>query len=202
MDSQFWIKAWKEGRTHFHRDQYHEMLLKYFPALGPRSGQRILVPLCGKTKDMAWLKEKGLIVHGLELYSGAVEEFFTENNMIPYVKDQGPEFTNYTFENLLISCGDFFLLSNPEAYDYVYDRASLVALPQSLRKRYADEVKQSIKKNGKYFLIVCEYDQGLRDGPPFSISRSEVERLYAPDFDIQLLDDRDPSQITYLLTKK
>lgn len=50
MDSQFWITAWHEGRTNFHQADFHDKLLEYFPQLNPIKGQRVLVPLCGKSK--------------------------------------------------------------------------------------------------------------------------------------------------------
>ncbi len=62
MDAQFWINAWNEGRTNFHQQNYHEKLLQFFPPLGPHKGQSVLVPLCGKSKDMLCLSNLGLKV--------------------------------------------------------------------------------------------------------------------------------------------
>lgn len=193
MDAQFWIKIWNEGRTGFHQAEYHEKLTKYFPELSPKEGQSVLVPLCGKTKDLLWLHSLGLNVHGIELYAPAVESFFIENALSPLKKVQNEAFTDTTYENIRISCGDFFKLNAAETYDFVYDRAALVALPPEMRKAYAQVIKRSLKKGGKYLLVTYEYDQSKLDGPPFSVLENEVHELYADQFTIKLMESETPS---------
>lgn len=190
MDAKFWISAWEEGRTGFHQGHYHEKLVQFFPGLHPKAGQKVLVPLCGKTKDLIWLKEQGLQVHGVELAEQAVTEFFQENQFPVATSKSGP-FTNYTSDAITISCGDFFKLDRNETYDLVYDRASLVALPEEMRKDYAQVITDALKPQGQYLLIVYEYEQSKMAGPPFSISDQEVKDLYSKRFKIQLLEDQD-----------
>ncbi|HRK60923.1 MAG TPA: thiopurine S-methyltransferase [Candidatus Omnitrophota bacterium] len=191
MDAEFWIKSWTDGRTAFNQQQYHAKLTQYFPQLNPQAGQSVLVPLCGKTIDMVWLASQGLQVHGVELYEGAVEAFFAENQL-PVQKTQTADFVECSHKNIKISCGDFFKLDARETFDFVYDRAALVALPASMRADYARVIKQALKKGGKYFLVVYEYDQSKMEAPPFSISIAEIERLYADAFDIQLIESEKP----------
>lgn len=193
MDAKFWISAWDEGRTGFHRGAFNERLLDNFPALNPQKGQSILVPLCGKTKDLLWLHSLGLKIHGIELYAKAVEEFFTDNHL-PVTKGQDENFANYSYENILLSAGDFFKLSDKNTYDFIYDRAALVALPETMRKDYAQVIKRSLKKGGKCLLVVYEYDQAQMSGPPFSISENEVQSLYADQFSIKLVDTVSPDR--------
>lgn len=192
MDAKFWINAWEEGRTNFHRSQYNEKLLQFFPSLRAQKGDHILVPLCGKTKDLVWLHNQNLKVHGIELYSRPVEEFFPENNISPVTKIQDETFTHYTSGNLSISCGDFFKLSGHENYDLIYDRASLVALPEDMRRDYALVIKRVLKREGKCLLIVYEYDQSKMEGPPFSVSEEEIHKLYSDQFSIKLLESETP----------
>lgn len=188
MDANFWIQAWKEGRTNFHKEQYNEKLLAYFPRLNPESGQRVLVPLCGKTKDLLWLSKLGLKVHGIELHEQAVKDFFQENKLPSPDRSQDESYINYSEENIRISCGDFFKLPTNEFYDFVYDRASLVALPGPMRINYAQVIKRSLKPGGKYLLIVFEYNQAEMDGPPFSVSEKEIHELYDDSFKITQLE--------------
>lgn len=185
MDAQFWINAWNEGRTGFHQEKYNPKLLEFFPGFHPEEGQKVLVPLCGKTKDILWLHENKLHVHGVELHQKAVESFFKENHLSPVVKTD-ENFIHYSNENIVISSGDFFKLNNESKYDFIYDRASLVALPQSMRDEYVAVVTRTLKSKGKYLLIVYEYDQNEMQGPPFSIDNHEVHRLYQNDFSITL----------------
>jgi len=192
VDSQFWIQCWLDGRTAFNQSHYHAKLRQYFPLLNSRAGQSVLVPLCGKTIDMLWLMNQGLRVHGVELYSGAVEAFFLENNLQPVHKTQDRDFTQYCHKSTSIRCGDFFKLNKKDSYDFVYDRAALVALPDSMRTDYARVITEALKRGGKYLLILYEYDQSKMEGPPFSISRTEIERLYADAFDIQWMESEKP----------
>lgn len=192
MDAQFWINAWDVGRTGFHQETYHEKLTEYFPKLNPHKGQKVLVPLCGKTKDLLWLHSQGLHVHGVELYSQPVEAFFSENKLSPVTKKEDNHFITYTFENIVISCGDFFKLNEKETYDFIYDRASLVALPEFMRKNYAQVIKRSLKTGGQYLLIVYEYDQTELEGPPFSVNEEEIQVLYGDQFSIKLMESKKP----------
>lgn len=204
MDPQFWLTAWKEGRTAFHRADFHEKLLQYFPELGAREGQRVLVPLCGKTKDLLWLRAQGLDVHGVELSKQAVEEFYRENGLSP---GRTP--------GLEITCGDFFGLDEENAYDLAYDRAALVALPPPMRERYAKVITKALRDGGKYLLITFEYAPGELDGPPFSVLSDEIDRLYGERFTIRRVESEPASdegprlaavkslrQTVYVLEKK
>ena len=186
MDAQFWINAWNEGRTGFHQEKYNPKLLEFFPTFHPKEGQRVLVPLCGKSKDILWLHENKLHVHGVELHQKAVESFFAENNLSPE-KTSDKNFAHYSYEDIVISSGDFFKLNEESKYDFIYDRASLVALPQSMRDEYVAVVSRALRSKGKYLLIVYEYDQNEMQGPPFSIDNNEVQRLYENQFLIKLI---------------
>jgi len=89
-------------------------------------------------------------------------------------------------------CGDFFSLSKellPEARFAVYDRAALIALPPSMRERYAKKLGQLLPAGSKILLITLIYDPAQMNGPPFSVSNSEVETLYSTHFDIEKIAD-------------
>jgi thiopurine S-methyltransferase len=192
MDSEFWIKAWNEGRTQFNQKSYNEKLLQFFPLLNPVKDQKVLVPLCGKAKDILWLQSLGLQVRGVELYDKAVKEFFSESNL-PFEIQQGSHYKNYNSGSVVISCGDFFKLGEEKFFDLVYDRAALVALPEEMRKDYSRVVSRVMKPGGKCLLVVYEYDQTKLEGPPFSVSEKEVHDLYGNEFTIQLMENQRPA---------
>jgi thiopurine S-methyltransferase len=186
MDAQFWIDAWKEGRTGFHQSKYHDKLLQYFPQLSARPGQRIFVPLCGKTLDMLWLQQQGLQVMGVELYQAAVEAFFAENALPAPEINQQNAFSVYQSTGIEIRCGDFFQLDESEKFELMYDRAALVALPQSMRPDYAQKMLRLLAPGGKCLLVSFEYDPAELQGPPFSVNEAEVRQLY--DCKVTLLE--------------
>lgn len=192
METEFWIKAWNEGRTSFHQESYNPKLIKYFPIFKAKAQEKVLVPLCGKTKDLIWLQALGLEVHGFELHQHAIEDFFKENNLHQPNKLQNENFTIYTKENISISCGDFFDSKESNRYDYIYDRAALVALPKAMRITYSNILKTAVKPQGKYLLIVYEYDESQMPGPPFSVSEKEIKDLYEDQFKIELIESGRP----------
>lgn len=215
MKAQFWLDRWNEGQIGFHQEVFQEKLLKYFPTLSPRKDQSVLVPLSGKTKDLIWLNEQGLKVHGVELAHKAVEAFLAENNLSAFHQTQDQDFTHYSINNLKISCGDFFKLNTSVKYDFIYDRASLVALPPEMRIEYARVITDALDTNGKYLLFVYQYNQEQLEGPPFSIDKEEITKLYGAAFNIEMLESEEvksqgsklnalsaAKQNIYLLTKK
>ena len=71
-----WLTRWREGRTHFHLNQVHPALMRYISQV--QSGARILVPACGKSLELGWLKGQGYNVVGVELAEQAVSELFEQ----------------------------------------------------------------------------------------------------------------------------
>ena len=59
MDATFWLQRWERGETGFHLGAVNPHLERHFPALGLAPGARVLVPLAGKSLDLAWLRERG-----------------------------------------------------------------------------------------------------------------------------------------------
>lgn len=194
MEASFWIEKWNQGQIGFHQNKYQDKLVKYFPLFRPEAGQKVLVPLCGKSKDMIWLHDQKLQVHGIELHEGAVKAFFEENGFGDVVKKNEQGFVHYDYQNIRVSCGDFFKLNAVASYDFIYDRASLVALPLAMRKDYAKVVTAALKSGGEYLLLVYEYDQSKMQGPPFSITDSEVHELFGKSFEIKKVDSQKPEE--------
>lgn len=152
----------------------------------------MLVPLCGKSKDLVWLAGLGLQVDGIELYEDAVKSFFKENEL-PVEVTRESKFTAYTCATIRIRCGDFFALEEPAAYDFVYDRGALVALPEAMRGAYAQVVARSLKKSGQGLIIAYEYEPSQMEGPPFAVSGDEIRRLYGGRFAVRLMEAKKPA---------
>jgi thiopurine S-methyltransferase len=64
-----WSSRWHENRIGFHKEVVNPRLLKHLPMLTSSNAggkETVFVPLCGKTKDLKFLEEKGFNVVGLE----------------------------------------------------------------------------------------------------------------------------------------
>jgi len=188
MHADFWHQKWKDNEIGFHMDQPHPMLVQYVERLAPAPDARIFLPLCGKTLDIGWLLSRGYRVAGAELSETAVRQLFEQLGQEPQVEKVG-NLNRFSGPDIDIFVGDIFTLSAPQLgpVDAVYDRAALVALPESTRADYTVHLR-GISRQAPQLLITFEYDQGQMSGPPFAVSGNEVEEHYGAHFAIELLE--------------
>jgi thiopurine S-methyltransferase len=188
MESEFWHECWEQGRLGFHQQEYNRHMVRFFPGLNLARGAHVLVPLCGKSRDMLWLHEQGYRVTGIELSERAVRDFFEENALDAGIReiDGGTAWKTGTLE---ILCCDLFEtgLDFLDPVDAVYDRAALPALPGHMRREYATLVTQHLPLNTITLLLAMEYPQQQMEGPPFSVSPAEIEMLFGLDHKIDVL---------------
>lgn len=137
MEPAFWQQRWADNQIGFHQAQVNPYLQTYWPQLQLAPGSRVLVPLCGKSLDLAWLAGQGHRVLGVELSRRAVEDFFREHGLEAEVRQQGA-FEVWRSGDVQLWCGDFFALRAEDVADCVglYDRAAVIALPVQMRARY------------------------------------------------------------------
>lgn len=188
MEAKFWHQKWADNQIGFHMNEANPLLVKYFSELGLAKGSRIFLPLCGKTLDIDWLLAGGHKVVGAELSSTAVDQLFARLQLKPQITQHPSGLAQYSATNITIFVGDIFnltanLLGSVAA---IYDRAALVALPEAMRQRYSAHVI-TITNQAPQLLINYEYDQKLIDGPPFSVSDSEIRKLYQNSYNLTLL---------------
>ena len=76
--------------------------------------------------------------------------------------------------------GNLFVLESNDftQIKFIYDRASIVALPDKLRRQYVSHLRQ-LFPTAKMLLITLDYDQNIMSGPPFSVTQEEVNKLYS-----------------------
>lgn len=190
MDPDFWHQRWQARQIGFHQSAPHPFLERWWPSLDAAAGSRVYVPLCGKSLDMVWLSVRGYRVVGSELSSLAVEEFFGEQQRTDVQIEQHGSFHWHRSGAFEIFEGDALQLT-PELLGPVqaaYDRAALVALPPSMRERYALHFATLMPAGSRTLLIAFEYEQAIKDGPPFSVEPDEVQGLYGDFFRVEELE--------------
>lgn len=183
MNPEFWRERWQAGQIGFHEGKPNEDLVAFWSTLNLPAGARVLVPLCGKTHDLAWLHAQGHQVVGVELSELACAAFFEEHGRTPERTTSGP-YTVWRTPGLEIWQGDVLELPDDGGFDAIWDRAASVALPPDLRRRYAATLARVAKPGAQMLLSVFNYPQAERDGPPFSLPPEEIEALYATHFQI------------------
>lgn len=186
MESHFWQQRWQRGDIGFHQSATNPFLLAHFDQLNVPAGGRVFLPLCGKTRDLAWLLAHGYRVAGAELSQLAIDALFQELGVSPSITERAG-LLHYRAPDIDLFVGDIFQLQAQQlgSIDAIYDRAALVALPAAMRSRYAAHLIQ-LSATAPQLLITYEYDQTRMDGPPFSVSAEEVSQHYNASYQLQM----------------
>jgi len=185
-----WHSRWESNKIGWHADQVNLQLIEYFSELNLVGGDKIFVPLCGKSLDMLYLLQRGIKVVGVEMSEIAAKQFFSENKL-EYSVSKVDDLMLYEGDGIQIFCGDFFNLKASHLVDVkaVYDRASLIALDKALRQKYVNHLNDIISQDVRVLLLTLNYPQHQRVGPPFAVSKSEVDSLYGGSFQCQELQN-------------
>lgn len=202
MHNDYWLGKWKKSDIAFHEEEVTAELVTYLEELNLSPGDRIFVPLCGKTKDMAWLAQKGFEVIGAELSSIACESFFAELSVTPQIYKYD-KLTKYRYNNIELICGDIFDVTSADLpnIDVVYDCKALIALPSDLRRKYLDHIVAILGDKIKVLLLTRESNCKISP-PPFPVSKDEVYSLYGAYFNIKVLKHQAVVNIPDRLVKR
>ena len=178
MDADFWIGRWREGRIGFHEGKPNQYLERHVARLA--GARRVLVPLCGKAVDLAYLAGRGHEVVGVELVEDAVKQFFDEHGTTPETSVSG-DLVIYRAGAITVIAGDIFSVTSEHVgpIDAIFDRAALVALPPELRARYVAHLRLLASDATRELLVSIEYPPEASNGPPFSIDEAEVRHTFA-----------------------
>lgn len=199
MEHDFWHNRWQNQQIGFHLPEANPLLVAHLSALNlapptPQKSKasatknpRLLLPLCGKTLDIAWLLAQGYQVAGVELSKIAIDALFSELKIQPAIYQKNG-LLHYRAPNIDLYVGDILELT-PNLLgkvDAIYDRAALVALPEDLRMRYTAHLI-TLTHVAPQLLVCFEYDQSQHAGPPFSVNADEITRHYSGAYQIDLL---------------
>lgn len=182
-----WEDKWATNTIRWHRDDVNDVIKAHGQKLlnGDKSctaDMRVLVPLCGKSLDVAFFAENEDVteVVGVDGIRKALEEFVKEHPDLKIEEEEATElYETFKGKKITLLKGDFFDLTDESTggkFDAVYDRASLVAISPEMRDRYVEVMQRVISPGGKILLVTVEHDMG--SGPPFSISESDIRNLY------------------------
>jgi thiopurine S-methyltransferase len=192
MEPSFWHDRWQKNSIGFHQERINSQLQEFWPQLGLSPNSAVFVPLCGKSRDIMWLHERGHEVLGVDISAIAARDFFAENKLNAKTTTRG-RFEVWECGRLKILVGDFFELEASELAEVagVYDRASLIALPPPMRARYAEHLASILPARAEILLVTLEYSPKEMHGPPFPVGEPEVRRLYEPRYLVTALQDKD-----------
>jgi thiopurine S-methyltransferase len=181
MVPEFWKSRWEAGQIRFHEGRPNSLLVRHADRLG--RARRVLVPLAGKSVDVAYLASLGHEVVAVELVESAVETFFREQGLSPTVDRTGP-LTRYEAGPITFFAGDYFATTRAHLGEVnaLYDRAALIALPEPMRAAYAPHTLGLLIPDFHGLLVSIEYDltQRTTPPPPHPVFEDEIRRLFNP----------------------
>ncbi|XP_045110632.1 thiopurine S-methyltransferase-like isoform X2 [Portunus trituberculatus] len=188
-----WQERWRQRRTSWHLPDLHFDLENHASKLLPKPERRILVPLCGKSVDVEWLYREGHTVVGIEGIEQPIVEFFSERNL-PYTTDHLTWAKVFKTEDdrLRMYCCDIFKMDMESLgkFDAVWDRASLVAIYEEDREKYAKVIKALLAPDFRYLISTTQYTPlEVYSGPPRNIPTALVEKLFSDVCELQVLEE-------------
>lgn len=186
QEDKFWHQAWEDGRTRFHLSEYNTNLVKFFPSYSFKQKNSCLVPLCGKTLDMHFLADHFENVVGVDIVKMPLEQFFSDHQINSH---EEPKNKSINGRNITLYERDFLNdnLAELKQFDFIYDRASLVAIEPKLRPKYVQQIKNFFHQDT--ILHLATFEREIHGGgPPYDLTPDEV-REYFNDFNIEMLID-------------
>jgi thiopurine S-methyltransferase len=185
----FWNERWQAGQIAFHQPAVNPHLLAHAPRFLP-SPTRVLVPLCGKTHDLAWLAAQGHDVWGVEFVEQAARAFFDERGLTPAAASAGT-LPALRHGAITIVVGDFFALARDAVgpFPAIYDRAALIAVEPTRQRAYLQALRRLCSDDARLLLIAADHD--LPSGPPFSIPAAQLQVLTESLFTLTPLGSHD-----------
>lgn len=188
MQPDFWLDRWRTAQIGFHQAAVDRHLKAYWPRLMLPAGSPVFVPLCGKSLDLLWLRDRGHSVKGVELSPVALESFLMEHG-IPAMRRVLVDFDVYEADGFTLFRGNYFKLTPAllGGVSAVYDRAALISWTPAARESYVKHLTSLTSPGTQTLLIAVEYPPEQMKGPPFPLPRDTIESLYAGHYSIEEL---------------
>ncbi|WJF90697.1 thiopurine S-methyltransferase [Paraburkholderia bonniea] len=130
---------------------------------------KVLIPGCGNAWEALWLAQQGIAVQAIDFSAQAVMA----------ARAQLGDYAS------VVGQADFFTFQPLFPPGWIYERAFLCALPKARRADYAARMAALLPPGG--LLAGFFFFGETLKGPPFGISRDELDALLAPHF--ELLED-------------
>ena len=159
----FWCKRFGEGVTPWDAGRVPDSL-QAFVQRHPVA-MNTLIPGCGTAYDAAFLAQHGWPVTALDFSPTAVSK--------------AREVLGDAAVDLL--CADFFTFKPTAEYQLIYERAFLCALPRKHWADWAHRVAELLPHGALLagYFFICDQQKG----PPFGITREQLDALLGPNFD-------------------
>lgn len=167
-DAEFWGALYRDGGDGWELGRASPPLARFF-AEHPPAGRRVLVVGCGRGHEARMLASLGAEVVAIDFAPEAIAgaRLRAEAEKIK---------VDFRERDL------FKLASDPERYPIVVEHCCFCAIDPARRDEYAEVVADVLEPGGA--LIGLFYAHGRAGGPPFSVTRDELDKCFSRHFDI------------------
>ncbi|WP_159875732.1 methyltransferase domain-containing protein [Aquitalea denitrificans] len=162
---EFWDQRYQQGVTPWEGASPDEQMHRFIATLPAAS--RILLPGCGSASDVPWLVKAGMQVDAIDFSLEAIQRATLALQDTPARLWQA----------------DFFALPARQAYDAIFERAFLCALPPGRWDDYTQKMSQLICPGG--YLAGVFFLAEKPKGPPFGTSLPALQQLFSGHFVLQ-----------------
>lgn len=160
---EFWDQRFRTGVTPWDAGRVPNALQAF--AASCARPRRVLIPGCGSGWEARYLAELGWDVTALDFSAEAVAA--ARVNLGPYA------------DRLVLA--DYFNFDAPGAFDLIYERTFLCAMPRRMWPQYAARTA-ALLKPGDGLLVGFFFFSDEPKGPPFGTSSAALAELLEPWF--------------------
>ncbi|RYY69396.1 MAG: methyltransferase domain-containing protein [Chitinophagaceae bacterium] len=171
LDKNYWDSRYKKGEDQWDIGYVSTPLKEYIDQLEDKNIS-ILIPGCGNAHEAAYLLQSGFtnitLIDISYVAAEAVKEKFSASA-----------------GKLKVIHGDFFTLQ--DKFQLILEQTFFCALDPSLRENYAEKMYDLLRQGGK--LVGLLFNRTFDEGPPFSGNKEEYMNLFAPLFDVLVMEE-------------
>lgn len=165
-----WNAAYSRHETPWEKGEPHPALVDFLAKNGPLSGE-IFVPGCGCGHDVRAFSTPANHVVGVDLAPIAIRK--------------AKAFQRVGNEKYLLA--DLFALPAEfnGRFDYVFEHTCFCAIDPGTRSKYVKAITRLLRPGGKLigiFFINPDHDE---EGPPYRVSRAELEDYFGQHFSLE-----------------
>ena len=162
-----WEDAYRRRETPWEKGAPHPALVDFLAENGPLAGE-IFVPGCGAGHDVRALSTSANHVLGIDL--------------APFAIMKANSFPKVGREEYLLA--DLFALPAEwnARFDLVFEHTCFCAIDPSLRTSYVETVVRLLRPGGKLIAIFFLNPDHKEEGPPYRVSRGELEKFFGRHF--------------------
>ena len=165
-----WEAAYRRGDTPWEKGKAHPALIDFLAENGPIAGE-ILVPGCGFGYDARTLSTSANHVIGIDLAPFAI----VKARSLPKVAHE-----EYLVADLFTLPAEF-----DSQFDIVFEHTCFCAIEPKMRANYVEAIVRILRPGGTMLAIFFLNPDHNENGPPYGISRAELDELFEPQFSLE-----------------